>query len=280
MNKTRVPLLALAALGAVVAPSWGTDLVTIRVGTFTSSNTAEYVLTESGLTHHVVTDRWYPLTQYEIWDDAAASDVPMTDADSREIARLDSMSYSFADQSWNGWFTPNPIREQRTALSLTANADEDIWVQVRMNYQPMTFANAWPYAMTAFDGSTWIDDRWGTELSLRDNNADGVRLIGMLPGQMSVRHMYEIPSIGYAMQVPGAFASFFFSPNSNGLAQWDSGFQTEWRPEAELSIYSEAYFRLSAGDHFDLTLERGVPTPGSSVLLLASAAVVLPRRRR
>jgi hypothetical protein len=280
MNKTRVPLLAFAALGAVAAPSWGTDLVTIRVGTFTSSNTAEYVLTEAGLTHHMDGNRWLPLSQFEIWDDASASNVPMNDPNARELAHLDSMSYSFADQAWSGWFSAIPIREQRTALSLTANPDEDIWVQVRMNYQPTTFANAWPYAMTAFDGSTWIDDQWSTELSLRDNNADGVRLIGMLPGEMSIRHMYEIPSIGYAMEVPPAFGSFYLSPNANGLARWDGGFQTEWRPEAELSIYSEAYFRLSAGDQFGLTLERGVPTPGASLLLLASAAVVLPRRRR
>ncbi|MFZ4574835.1 MAG: hypothetical protein ACOYN0_10590 [Phycisphaerales bacterium] len=279
MNRTRVPLLAFSALAAAAAPSWGTDLVTIRVGTFTSSNTAEYVLTEAGLTHHVVADRWAPLTQYEIWDDASASNVPMMDANSREIARLDSMDYSFADQSWNGWFTPDPFRMQTGAFGLTANADEDIWVQIRMPYQGTTFANGWPYAMTAPDGSTWIDDRWGTELSLRDNNADGVRLIGMLPGQMSLRHMYEIPSIGYS-QVAGAFASFIFMPNSNGLAGWGSGYQTQWRPASELEIYSEAYFRLSAGDTFGLTMDRGVPAPGASVLLLAAAAIVVPRRRR
>ena len=105
-------------------------------------------------------------------------------------------------------------------------------------------------------------------------------MMGLLPGEVSVRHMYEIPSIGYSAQLPGAFYNFIGGPGTDGLATRSRGVETEYRPEAVLGIRSEAYFRLSAGDTFGLTLDRGVPAPGASVLLLAAAAVVGPRRRR
>lgn len=281
MNKTRVALLALSLAATAVAPATATDLLRIRVGTFGSAETSEFLLTEAGLTNHVYYDpRWHPLSQADVWDDASARDVPLMDSTSREIARLDSMDYRFTSQSWSGWFTPNPMEIQSAAFTLRATDEEDIWVSVVMRYQVPSSIDGWPPAMTNWvTGYTSVDDQFAAALNLMDNNSNGVSLFGLLPGSASVQHRYDIASMAFEGVMPATMYNYVMPPNTRGPVDWAGGITNNFRPPAVIDIYSQASFRLSRGDSVGLHLSRGLPAPGFGALLMG-LGIHFSRRRR